>query len=297
MMDTFVSVTIYASDEKIAGEAISAAFARMEEIEKEASEFDEESEVFQLNRDGYLETPSDDLSELIDMSLDFNQITDGAFDITVKPLLNLWEAGLWQESAAVQQNRIDETMRLVGSDKIAVENSKIYFTVAGMAITLGGIAKGYAVDKALEVIEDMGIKHALVNAGGDMGMLDSKLGGEPWVVALANPDDTSQSLAAFEVSDKAIATSGNYERYFDPEKEAHHIINPKTGYSAGECISVTIITEDFTQADALATSVFVMGPYNGIKLVESLDDVECLIVDAEREIHQSSGLSDYLSEP
>jgi len=165
-----------------------------------------------------------------------------------------------------------------------------------MEITLGGIAKGYAVDEALEVLEGMDIKHALVNAGGDMATLGSKPEGEPWNVALVNPEDTSQSLATFTFWDKAIATSGNYERYFDPEKEAHHIINPKTGYSAKECISVTIIAENCMQADALATGVFVMGPDDGIKLVESLDDVECLIVDADRIIHRSSGLNKYLSE-
>jgi thiamine biosynthesis lipoprotein len=111
-----------------------------------------------------------------------------------------------------------------------------------------------------------------------------------------NPDDTSQSLATFNFSDKSIATSGNYERYFDPEKEAHHIINPKTGYSATESISVTIIAESGTQADALATGVFVMGPVAGMNLVESLDGVESLIVDTGRTIHRSSGLSQYTSE-
>ncbi len=267
----------------------------MEEIEREASIFDEESEAFQLNQDGYLETPSADLMELLTMSVDYSERTDGYFDITVQPLLDLWAGGLWKESEEVQQTKIDETLGLVGWEKIDIDD-EIYFKVDGMKITLGGIAKGYAVDEALEVLEDMGIKHALVNAGGDMSTLGSKPNGEPWNVALVNPDNTSQSLATFSFSDKSIATSGNYERYFDPEKKAHHIINPKTGFSAQECISVTIIAENGTRADTLATGGFVMGPYEGMKLVESLDDVECLIVDAERTIHRSSGLSQYLGE-
>ena len=295
MMGTFVTITVY-SDEKTAEEAISAAFARMEEIERVASIFDEQSQAFQLNRDGHLDTASDDLLLLLTMSLDYSQMTDGCFDITVQPLLDLWAGGLWKESEEVQQSRINQTLGLTGWDKIGIEGNRIYFTVEGMKITLGGIAKGYAVDEALEVISSMGIKHALVNAGGDMGTLGSKPNREPWNVALVNPDDTSQCLAAFSFSDKVIATSGNYERYFDPEKEAGHIINPKTGYSAQECISVTIIAENCTQADALATGVFVMGPDDGMRLVESLDDVECLIVDADRIIHRSSGLSRYLSE-
>jgi len=137
----------------------------MEEIERIASIFDEQSEAFQLNRDGYVDAASDDLLQLLTMSRDYSQLTDGAFDITVQPLLDLWAGGLWKESAEVQQSRIDETMELVGWDKIGIEGNRIYFTVEGMKITLGGIAKGYAVDEALEVLSSMGIKHALVNAG------------------------------------------------------------------------------------------------------------------------------------
>jgi thiamine biosynthesis lipoprotein len=295
MMDTFVTITVY-SDEKTAEEAISAAFARMEEIERVASIFDEQAEAFQLNRDGHLDAASDDLLLLLTMSRDYSQMTDGCFDITVQPLLDLWAAGLWMESEEVQQSRISQTLELTGWDKIGIEGNQVYFAVEGMKITLGGIAKGYAVDEALEILSNWGIKHALVNAGGDMGTLDSKPNREPWNVALVNPDDTSQCLAAFSFSDKAVATSGNYERYFDPEKEAGHILNPRTGYSAQECISVTIIAETCAQADALATGVFVMGPDDGLELVESLDDVECLIVDADRIIYRSSGLSAYLSE-
>ena len=295
LMDTYVKVIVY-TDKETGETAINAAFARMEEIEKIASIFDSESEAFKLNIDGSLDTPSDDLLKLISMSLDYYKLTEGSFDITIQPLLELWQGGLWKESKEVQQSRINETLELVGSDKIAIEDNRIYFKTEGMSITLGGIAKGYAVDEALEVLRGMGIKYALVDAGGDMGTINSKPDGELWNVALVNPDDTSQSLANFEVSDKSVATSGNYARYFNPEKTAHHIINPKTGYSATECISVTVIAGNPTEVDALSTSVFVMGPEEGMKLVESLDDVECLIVDADRTIHRSSGLSQYLVE-
>ncbi|MDD5590559.1 MAG: FAD:protein FMN transferase [Dehalococcoidales bacterium] len=294
LMDTFFTITVYTSDEENAQAVINDAFNRMEEIEREASIFDEQTEAFKLNQDGYLETPSADFRQMINMSLDYSQITDGYFDITVQPLLNLWQAGLWQESESVQQSRIDETLALVGWYKIGIEDARIFFTVDGMEITLGGIAKGYAVDEALDVFNNAGVEHALINAGGDMRMLGTKPQGEPWLVALVNPDDTSQSLAEFSLSDKAIATSGNYERYFNPEKTAHHIINPKTGYSAAECISTTVIAPSATMADALATSIYVMGPEAGITLIESLDDAECLIVDANRAIHLSSGLSQYL---
>jgi thiamine biosynthesis lipoprotein len=297
MMDTFVTITVYAADEEKADSAISTAFARMEEIEAVASIFDEQAQAFQLNRDGYLEAPAEDLRLLITKSLEYGELTDGAFDITIQPLLELWEAGLWQEPEAVQQQRINETLSLVGWDKIGTQDDRISFTEAGMEITLGGIAKGYAADETLKVIRKAGIKHALVNVGGDMATLGSKPEAEPWIIALVNPADETQSLANFHIAGEAVATSGNYARYFDPEQSAHHIINPKTGYSAQECISATVIAENAIQADALSTSIFVMGPEAGVALIDSLSNVECLIVSADREtIYVSSGLSMYLAE-
>jgi thiamine biosynthesis lipoprotein len=296
MMDTFVTITVYTSDEAKADEVIDAAFDRMEEIERIASIFDEEAEAFRLNQQGYLEAASADLRQMITKSLEYSELTDGAFDITIQPLLELWETGLWQETEEVQQRRINETLALVGGDKIVVEDDKIYFTEEGMKITLGGIAKGYAVDEALKIIKKRGIKHALINAGGDMTSLGSKPEGEPWIIALVNPDEQTQSLANFNIAGEAVATSGNYARYFDPEKQAHHVINPKTGYSAQECISTTVIAENATQADALATSIFVMGPEAGIELIDSLSNVECFIVDADRKLYGSSGLYMYLAE-
>jgi thiamine biosynthesis lipoprotein len=297
MMDTVVTITVYSPDEQTAEKAIQAAFARMVEIEEVASIFDEESEAFRLNQEGRLAEPSDDLHQLITMSLDYYQLTDGYFDITVQPLLDLWESGLWQEGQAVQQLRINETMSLVGSDKIVASDDLVYFTLEGMKITLGGIAKGYATDEALEVLEGMGVEHALVDAGGDIGTLGAKPDGEPWSINLVNPGDTTQSLANFVVADKAVATSGNYERFFDPNKEAHHIIDPKSGFSAQESISVTIVADSLVEADVLATAVFAMGPEAGIELVESIERTETMIVGADRtKVYVSSGLAKYMSE-
>jgi thiamine biosynthesis lipoprotein len=140
----------------------------------------------------------------------------------------------------------------------------------------------------------MSIKHALVAAGGNIGALGTKTNGEPWKIALVNPDNTNDSLATFQFSGMSISTSGNYERYFSPDKKVNHIMNPRTGFSVADVISVTIICESGTQADALSTSVFVMGVKEGMKLVESLNNVECLIVDFDRKLHVSSGIDKYL---
>ena len=300
-MDTYIKVVIYA-DEGIAEEAINAAFARMEEITRIATTWDSEGEAFKLNQTGYSATPSDELLELIKMSLDYSELTEGSFDITVQPLLDLYEYNpdadkqFWELDESTQQAEINKALKLVGPDQIIIRDNTIRFKEEGTKITLGGIAKGYAVDEALQVLKDMGIKYALVDAGGDIGTLGSQPEGELWSIALVNPDDTSDYLVDFKIKDKAVATSGNYERYFDPEAKIGYIMDPKTGYSAADPISVTIIAENCTQADALATAVFVMGPEDGMRLVESRDDVEGFIVDDDRIIHKSSGLSRYLSE-
>ena len=296
MWDTFINVTVYSGDEALAQEAINAAFTRMEEIGNVASTFDENSQAFKLNRDGYLDNPSPNLVELVKQSIEYSELTNGSFDITVQPLLDLWAGGLWKENPETQQKRIDEVLELIGSDKIEVTSSRISLKAEGMKITLGGITKGYAADEALKVINKMGIKHALVAVGGDVRPLGTKPDGELWQITLVNPDNPQESLATFKFAQKSISTSGNYERYFSPDKEVHHIINPASGYSASECISVTIIAESGVQADALATGVFVMGPDAGMKLVESLKNVEAFIVDSERVIHRSSGIDKYLVE-
>ena len=293
-MGTYVSIIVYA-DKNCGNEIIESAYKKIEELERIASNYDENSEVCRLNQQGYLDEASDELLEMIDLSIEYYKITDGSFDITIEPLLKLWSEGLWKESEEVQAEKISEALMLVGSDKINIENRKIEFELDGMSVTLGGIAKGYIIDKAMDVIQEAGIENALINAGGDIVTLGAKGDGEMWNISLENPDNTDESIASFSFIGKAAATSGNYYRYFDPDKEVHHIIDPKTGFSADKCISVTVIAQTCTEADALATSVFVMGSQDGLKLVESLDNVEALIIDSERNIYKSSGLSKYLS--
>jgi thiamine biosynthesis lipoprotein len=293
LMDTYVSMTVF-SDKETGTEAIDAAFERMEEIVDITSIYDESSEASMLNKNGYLDNPSPEFLELINASIYYYNISGGCFDITVQPLLDLWSGGLWQESEEVQAEKIGKVLDLVGSDMIEVSDSRIEFMTDGMSITLNAIAKGYAVDEAIEVIRDHGIRQALVNAGGDLYAMGTKAGGEKWVIQLEDPDDTENIITTFIVEEKAVTTSGGYHRYYDLEKEVHHIIDPRTGYSANSCKSVTIIADSCMEADALATSVFVMGPDDGMEMVESLEDVEALIMDSNRKISKSSGLLEYI---
>ena len=231
----------------------------------------------------------------------YYNVSGGSFDITISPVLELWKGGLWKETEEVQAKRVEETLKYVGSDKIIMGDTKIYFEIPGMSIDLGGIAKGYAVDEALKVLSGLGIDNALVNAGGDIGTIGIKPDGTGWLIELDNPFDddekepgTIEPLPGFIIEEMAVATSGNYYRYYDPEKSVHHITDPLTGYSADGCISVTIITSNCTEADVLATSVFVKGPIEGMQLIEEIDGVEALIIDNAGEITTSTGLSKYM---
>ena len=293
-MGTYVNIIIYADKDKDSQKILDLGFAKIDELSKIASNYDKESSVTKLNNEGFIENAPAELVEIIKLSKDYNKITMGAFDITIDPILTLWSEGLWKESKEIQQEKVLETLNFVGSDKISIDGSNIKFEKEGMSVTLGGIAKGYIVDKVIETLKSQGINNALVNAGGDIAALGSKPDGGLWNVSLENPDNTSEKIVEFAFAGKSIATSGNYYRYFDPKKEVAHIIDPKTGYTADKCISATIIAENATIADILATSVFVLGPQDGISLVDSLDNVEAFIIDTERNIFKSKGIDKYI---
>ncbi len=294
MMGTFINISVYALDEEHANSAMDAAFEKIGQIEAIATIFSEHSEASFLNQYGHINNPSEHLGRLITESKNYYHISGGAFDITVQPILELWQAGLWQEPAEAQQEKLDRSMHLVGSDQIIVGSDMIEFEKENMKITLGGIAKGYAVDRAIQVLKQEGIKYGLVNAGGDIMTRGQKPDGSYWTIALENPDNRDEKIAVFEIANKAVATSGNYERYFDPDRQAHHIIDPRSGYASDQCISTTIISNSCMDADALSTSIFVLGPDEGIELVNRLSGVEALIIDNERNIYKSNGISKYI---
>jgi thiamine biosynthesis lipoprotein len=307
IMDTTASITIYESSaggffDRIRGlfvdsdsdEVLDEIEQRWREIESILSVYNESAEAYRLNKYGYIENASDELLYMLEQSLYYYNITGGVFDITVQPLLDLWSSGLWQKSAEEQKSVIEETKKIIGSDKIVIDGRRVYFKEKGMKITLGGIGKGYALDEAVKILKRHGITNALIRLGGQeycLGINPER--NSPWTIGLTNPDDTSQAITAFAVTNASVSTSGNYERYFSPDKSVNHIMDPRTGFSASPCISATIIAENATAADALSTSVFVLGPEDGLKLVESIGGVEAMIIDNSRNIYRSSGMSRY----
>jgi thiamine biosynthesis lipoprotein len=187
---------------------------------------------------------------------------------------------------------VKETLRSVDYRTIHVneEASTVMLGKVGMRIDLGGIAKGYAVDRAFEILISKGYRNVIVNAGGDIRAGGKKARG-PWVIGIQDPRDRSRLLTTFDAVEISIATSGDYERYFvEDGVRYHHLLNPFTGLPARQCRSVTILTEDTLSADGLATAVFVMGPTRGLRLIEAIEGIEGLIVSADGRIIQSNGL-------
>jgi FAD:protein FMN transferase len=290
LMDTFFTITVYSDSQETAETAITAAFNEIKKIESELSVYLSDSELAKLNREKILKSPSEDLKKNIERALYFSSLSNGAFDITVQPVLDLYKKIFSEKNEPPAGEEINRELIKVDYKKIIVKDQEIRIG-DDQIITLGGIAKGYAVEKAIETLKDRNISMALVDASGNMRALGKKPEGT-WNIALADPRDMNNYITIIPLDNNAVSTSDDYERYFDDKLKYHHIINPETGYSATELISVTIVTNNAFDADALSTAVFVLGKEKGMELIESLPDVEGLIITKEREILRSSGFKE-----
>jgi len=285
-MDTYITITLYAESQSDAQRAFEKAFERIYEIEEIFNIYDNNSQAFVLNEKGLVVNASNEFIYLNQRAKHYSNITKGYFDVTIQPMLDLYDESFSEKGRPPTDEEIKNTLELINHSYIQIKNGNVSLQKDLAKVTYGAIAKGYAVDKAIEELKDIGISSALVSAGGDMYALGEKYD-RNWRVAVNDPD--GGYLMNFTIKDEAVATSGNYERYFDEDKDFHHIVNPKTGYSANKTISATITAHNTTKADALATGVFAMGPDKGIKLIESLENTEAMVIDADRNIHTSSG--------
>ncbi len=275
MMGTYAEVI---SDDERAAEI---AFGEMSRIEKLASKYDPDSEISKLNKNGSL-IASPEIFSLIEKSLEFWRATDGAFDITVGPLMDIW--GFKDKNFRVpSRKQIKETLKKVGSDKIILNkaNNLVQLKLSGMEIDLGGMAKGYAVDCAIKKLKAAGVKNCLVCAGGSIFCLGQK-SGQPWKVAVKDPR-VDKFLATLDLTAKGVDTSGDYEQFFVKDGvRFSHIMNPLSGYPADSgVISATIISGDCLTADIMATAVCVLGSAKGRLAAKKFPQIETIIIKEE----------------
>lgn len=270
-LGTFVTITVVHPDVSEGISAVRAAFDEVHRIHDLMNVHKQSSEVGVLNREGYYEGVSDDTRHVIQRANSFSERMEGAFDITVLPVLELWEEN-FSKSKIPTDSEISQRLELVNYRNILIEDKNISFRKRGMGITLAGVAKGYAVDKAIEALSRGNIRHALVNAGGDIRVIGGKDENIPWRIAIRDPRNKTRIVTAVELYDQAIATSGTYRRSFSD------IINPKVGRPAQGVLSSTVITEKAMDADMLATCMFILEAEKGIELIGELDGVKAFVI-------------------
>ena len=292
IMGTAVRVELWHEDPRKGAEMVEEVMNELHRIDALMSTYKEDSEISAVNRDA-ARSPvrvSDELAKLVVRSLEMSRLTGGAFDVTYASAGYLYDFRARQRPHAGQ---IEEALEAIDFRLVEVDadHSTIAFRRNGVRIDLGGIAKGYAVERGAAILRRNGIEHGIVTAGGDSRIVGDRRG-KPWVVGVRHPRDRQRVITRMPLRDEAISTSGDYERFFEEDGvRYHHIIEPATGRSASAVYSVTIIGPDATMTDGLSTSVFVLGVEAGLSLLEKLPEYEGVIVDNSEAMHYTSGLT------
>ena len=292
MMGTEVSVHLWSNDPEAGRQALEEVFDEASRIDHLMSTYKDESEISKINRMA-ADQPvavNRELFGLIQRSLDISVLTRGAFDITYESVGQHYDfrAQKRPDTATVEAERPLINYQLVKLDKVA---GTVFFERQGVRINLGGIAKGYVVERGVEILRKRGIENAIVTAGGDSRLLGDRRG-RPWMIGIRDPRVDGEVAISLPLADEAISTSGDYERYFEEDGiRYHHIIKPSTGVPAEGVHSATVFGPDAVITDALSTSVFVLGVDRGLTLISTLPDYESIVIDAGGRLFYSAGLT------
>ena len=287
-------VVVVTDDQDNAEKYIDAAENEMHRIEKLISSWDPNSQTSEINRNAGLRPIKVDkeLFDLIERAQKISKLTDGAFDISYASMDRIWKFdGSMTEMPS--QEKIKASVSNVGYQNIILDPNEhtVFLSKKGMKIGFGAIGKGYAADKAKALLQGKGVTAGIINASGDMNTWGKQPDGSPWYVAITNPLNKKNAFAKLPVIDQSVVTSGNYEKYVEFDgKRYGHIINPKSGMPTSGIISVSIFAPSAELADALATSVFVMGIEAGLDRINQLPQIECIIIDDQGDIHKSSNI-------
>jgi FAD:protein FMN transferase len=292
IMGTNIDVEIWHDDPTKGNAAIDAVMGEMRRIDVLMSHYKPESQLSEINQRAFKEpvVVDKELFDLIKLSLHFSQITEGAFDITYASVGYLYD---YPKHIKPTEGQITKALPGVNFRQLILDEKahSVRFAKDGMRIDLGGIAKGYAVDRGIELLQARGVKHAVVTAGGDTRIVGDRFG-RPWVVGIRHPDDKKKIVTRIPLVDTAMSTSGDYERYFDENGvRYHHIIDPKTGHSASKVRSATILGPTAVQTDGLSKTAFVLGPEKALEIVERLPDFDAIFVRPDGRVLYTKGLA------
>ncbi len=290
LMGTLVEITISGADEKVAALASTKAFDEIGRIEKLMSTYIKDSEISQINDSSgkdFIEV-SPEVLEVIQSGIYWAKKSNGALDITIGPVASLWN--LDSKNPLVPSKKdLQKAVSLVNFQNIEISKNRVRLAHPGMALNLGSIAKGYAVDLAYKILKGL-VSNGIINAGGDLIAFGNRDPDHPWIIGLQHPRKPQNLLASFGVKEIAVATSGDYQKYFEKDgNRYHHILDPKSGMPAKGLTSVTVTAPTVMEADALATSIFVMGEQKGLDWVENLESTEAMLVLRDGTIKFSSG--------
>jgi thiamine biosynthesis lipoprotein len=290
-MGTAIHVELWGDDRVVATAAIEAVMHEMHRIDALMSPYKESSELSRINRDA-ARAPVEISAELFDLlvrSIAFSELSAGAFDITYASAGHLYD---YRRRIRPTDAQLSTAREAIGYRHLQLDRATrtVRFAREGVRIDLGGFAKGYAVDNGAAILARHGVRHAVVAAGGDSRMLGDRCG-RPWTIGVRDPRREGEVVALLPLEDVAVSTSGDYERYFDDgDERCHHLIDPRTGKSPHAVHSVTVIAPDGLTSEALSKTVFVLGVDKGIQIVESLPDVDAVVIDAAGKLHFTAGL-------
>ena len=298
IMGTRITVELWSEQHDAGLQAIEAVLAEMRHVDTDMSTYKPDSEVSRINARAAREPVkvSRELFGLLQTALEYSRITDGAFDITYASVGFMYD---FRARHHPTDQQIAAALPAINYHHVVLDrtNLSVRFSQPGVRIDLGGIAKGYSVDRGIEILQRRGIRHALVSAGGDSRIIGDRFG-KPWIVGIRHPDRKDEVIARIPLVDTAISTSGDYERYFDQDGvRYHHIIDPRTGHSASAVRSATVLAPTATRTDGLSKTAFVLGAEEALRIYARLGDVEAVLVRPDGKVLYSQGLEPARHEP
>lgn len=294
LMGSRFDITVVVLDEEIGYININEAVSEIARIEKMISSWDEESETFLINKNAGISPVkvSLELFKLIERAKKISEITDGAFDISYASMDKIWRFDGTMEYFPTDKE-VASSIAKVGHKNIILNKDErtVFLKRKGMKIAFGAIGKGYAADKAKELLISKQVKAGIINASGDLTTWGTKATGEKWLIGIANPLSKEKIFSWLPIVESSVATSGNYEKFITfNNKKYSHILDPRTGYPSSGIISVSIFSKRAEICDALATAVFIMGRDAGISMINQLEGTEVIVVDSDNKLHKSSGI-------